>query len=640
MAVNIDVVAEKVFNLLAGSGYEISSLNSEGEKVIDPVEASRFVVNQPNILVRLDKATETLSMGVREDYDNDNLRDGLKHLANDYLMNFDFRIFGKALRPKSETIDIAKRSEKKMGDVLEALNELRKRAGLEIHEGEVGSGFQDPEKSGKKLNEFQFNPSTIQYVDSLMTDQLQQFRRNRNVGEIILPKNMDKNIDNVLRKDRRLTRQEANQLILAWIRSHVRESIGETTDNECPDCNGTGWIPDEPEKECPICDGEGIDDGYFGGTKAYERDNMDEAATTTRNGCTVYSDGRPLSFVDWRSETERETGHPMTRSAEDQKMAYQSYLNRCNESVWENISEGFSSMSGSSKTSYQGLDNVKLIVRHKKEVNEEVRGSRSRNIHSIFIQRGDERFKMAENNLKAARAMARHVKNGGEPFDTVGNAINEMATEQKKLREFVRYVKKSGLVNEENETYVTIAVENINSITSAFTKLAGVKSYANAVEHVSDRATSEIIQDDIDLESQFTETHFDDRVASVQDSIKSAMFRKTQFESSIDRAVSKESFASLKNMLSEDDGMEFATPHAKLGYQVGQMSNSVADSRLGSYLTGISKKLYSGDRMSQHEYTTIKSCLLGAHAGHEVPTSVAESVEDQYEKFIEQFDIL
>ncbi|MDA8897710.1 hypothetical protein N9I83_01625 [bacterium] len=630
MAVNIDVVAEKVFNLLAGSGYEISSLNSEGEKVIDPVEASRFVVNQPNILVRLDKATETLSMGVREDYDNDNLRDGLKHLANDYLMNFDFRIFGKALRPKSETIDIAKRSEKKMGDVLEALNELRKRAGLEIHESEVGSGFQDPEKSGKKLNEFQYDSSTIQYVDSFMTDQLQQFRRNRNVGEIILPDNMERNIDNVIRKDRRLSRQEANQLILAWIRNHVRESVevGENTKDEqlphCELCKGKG---------CDACDNTGEEDGYI------HRD-IDEAATMTKNGCTVYTDGSPLSFSDWRSETERETGHPMKRSPEDQKLAYTQYVRRCNESVWENISEGFSSMSGSSKTSYQGLDNVKLIVRHKKEVNEEVRGSRSRNIHSIFIQRGDERFKMAENNLKAARAMARHVKNGGEPFDTVGSAINEMATEQKKLREFVRYVKKSGLVNEENETYVNIAVENINSITSAFTKLAGVKSYANAVEHVSDRVTSEIIQDDIDLESQFTETHFDNRVASVQDSIKSAIFRKTQFESSIDRAVSKESFASLKNMLSEDDGMEFATPHAKLGYQVGQMSTSVADSRLGSYLTGISKKLYSGDRMSQHEYTTIKSCLLGAHAGHEVPTSVAESVEDQYEKFIEQFDIL
>ena len=307
---------------------------------------------------------------------------------------------------------------------------------------------------------------------------------------------------------------------------------------------------------------------------------------------------------------------------------------------WEKIDEGFSGMSGSTKTSYQGLDNVKLVIRHKKEVNEEIRGSRSRNISSIFVQRGDERFKMAENNLKAARAMARHVKNGGEPFDTVGSAINEMAVEQRKLREFIRYVKKSGLVNEDNESYVNLAVENINYIASAFTRLAGVKSYATAVEDVTDRRNTEVLQDDIDLESKFTETHFDDRVANVVDFVKSAMSRKTAYESYIDKAVSNESFAKLKNMLSEDDGMEFATPHAKLGYQVSQMSNSVNDPRLGNYLTGISKKLYSGDRMSQHEYTTIKSCLLGAHNNQSVSTSVAESVEDQYEKFIEQFDIL
>ena len=167
----------------------------------------------------------------------------------------------------------------------------------------------------------------------------------------------------------------------------------------------------------------------------------------------------------------------------------------------ESIGEGFSAMSGSSKTSYQGLDSVKLIVRHKKEVNEETRGARSRNIHSIFIQRGDERFKMAENNLKAARAMARHVKNGGEPFDNIGHTINEMATEQRKLREFVRYVKRAKLVNEENESYVNIAMENINYITTAFTKLAGVRSYATAVEDVSDRRNTEVLEDDIDLES-------------------------------------------------------------------------------------------------------------------------------------------
>ena len=147
MAVNVEVVAEKVFNLLAGNGYDISNLDSKGDKVIDPQDATRFVVVNPNILVRLDKATETLSMGVREDFDDDNLREAFKSLSGAYLMNFDYRIFGKQLKPKSETIDIAQKSEKNMGDVLEAINELRKLSGL----GE-----------SEELNEFrQFDPNVL-----------------------------------------------------------------------------------------------------------------------------------------------------------------------------------------------------------------------------------------------------------------------------------------------------------------------------------------------------------------------------------------------------------------------------------------------------------------------------------------------
>jgi len=56
-------------------------------------------------------------------------------------------------------------------------------------------------------------------------------------------------------------------------------------DNECPDCNGTGWIPDEPEKDCPTCDGEGIDDGYFGGTKAYESVIAEKCAQCGMEDC-------------------------------------------------------------------------------------------------------------------------------------------------------------------------------------------------------------------------------------------------------------------------------------------------------------------------------------------------------------------
>ena len=684
MAVNVEVVAEKVFNLLAGNGYDISNLDSKGDKVIDPQDATRFVVVNPNILVRLDKATETLSMGVREDFDDDNLREAFKSLAGDYLMNFDYRIFGKQLKPKSETIDIAQKSEKNMGDVLEAINELRKLSGLSrsdqveeainyaepdpqpeqnvvdefadvdpkyrsyyiqkwaekngmnsddamfkagyVKDGYIGAGAWNWRYVGMgesvnetdQLDEFQqFDPNVLnQAYDLLNKEQTKIYNRQ---GRTALLKTYSRSgrerLAKVLYK-RGLTNDYRSSLALVnmyFDNSDIKSSVEHT------------GKPIEEYNDRPSLDTD-LPSDYF-----------DKLAMVKKSIFSKYGNNDRVEMIISRLNDEEKANG---RKADPTNIMMKVSAHLGESAQWEKIEEGFSPMSGSTKTSYQGLDNVKLVIRHKKEVNEEIRGSRSRNISSIFVQRGDERFKMAENNLKAARAMARHVKNGGEPFDAVGSAINEMAVEQRKLREFIRYVKKSGLVNEDNESFVNLAVENINYITSAFTKLAGVKSYATAVEDVTDRRNTEVLQDDIDLESKFTETHFDDKVANVVDFVKSAMSRKTAYESYIDKAVSNESFAQLKNMLSEDDGMEFATPHAKLGYQVSQMSNSVNDPRLGNYLTGISKKLYSGDRMSQHEYTTIKSCLLGAHGTQSAPTSVAESVEDQYEKFIEQFDIL
>ena len=418
MAVNVDAVGEKIFNLMKGFGLEVKSFSTEGKITIDPQDATRFVVADPNMIVRYDKPNQTIQFATSTAEDTEQLRTMLKDLATDNLQNFDFKVFDRKLEPKSEKIDIAQKQEKDMADVL----------------------------------------------------------------------------------------------------------------------------------------------------------------------------------------------------------------------------EGFGAMTGSTKTSYQGLDNVKIVVRHKKAVNEEVRGARSRNIHSIFIQRGDERFKMAENNLKAARAMARHIQKGGEMHDTVGESITEMAAEHRTLKEFVRYVKKGGLVNETNEEYVNIAVENINSINDTLQKLAGAKTYANTSESVIGRSQIEVLEDDIDLEAKFTETHFDDRVANAMSSIKSAMSRRSQFEESITLAVQNEKFDNLKNLLSEDDGVEFISPAAKLSHQVSQMSQSSTNPMLGTYLNGISKKIGGGAGLNQHEYATIKSCLLSANQPQ--IKAVAEDHSAKFEAFMESLDIL
>ena len=112
------------------------------------------------------------------------------------------------------------------------------------------------------------------------------------------------------------------------------------------------------------------------------------------------------------------------------------------------VHEGFGPVYGSKKSSYQQLESAKLIIKHKKAVGEQ-RGSRSRNIHSIFVENSEgERYKFPYNNLAGARAMLRHVKEGGTPYDQFGSHIIEQCKEYKKLREFKRYVQKNKLINE------------------------------------------------------------------------------------------------------------------------------------------------------------------------------------------------
>lgn len=307
------------------------------------------------------------------------------------------------------------------------------------------------------------------------------------------------------------------------------------------------------------------------------------------------------------------------------------------------VMEGFGPMSGSSKTSYQPLDNVKIIVRHKKAVNEEVRGSRSRNIHSIYLQRGEEKFRMIENNLSAARAMARHLSNGGNTFDDVGQSINEMATDLRKLREFLRYVNKANLVNEENQEFVSLALENIENIKDTFKKLSGVKSYTLAVENVLDRASLEILEDDLDLESKFIEKHFDNRVSDATDSIRRSLALQNKFQRDIAEAIAKEDFSVIKSALKEDDGLDFSSPQSRLSYQVNQLGNVATNKTLQNHLYGIGNKIASGGTLNQFEYTTVKSCLLSAGEAR-VKESIRESIDvkinESYYKFIEKFNIL
>ena len=64
MAISVKTVADRVFNLLKGYGYEVDTFDKDGEVVGDPAEAIRFFVENPNLLVTLNVASEALSNNV------------------------------------------------------------------------------------------------------------------------------------------------------------------------------------------------------------------------------------------------------------------------------------------------------------------------------------------------------------------------------------------------------------------------------------------------------------------------------------------------------------------------------------------------------------------------------------------------
>ena len=196
-----------------------------------------------------------------------------------------------------------------------------------------------------------------------------------------------------------------------------------------------------------------------------------------------------------------------TKAIEPKDQDYQAQKARDMKQVQEGISAAY----GSSKSSYQQLENAKLIIKHNKPVNEESRGSRSRNISAIYIESANgERYKMETNNLAGGRAMLRHVKEGGTPYDDFGRHISEQCIELKKLKEFKKYSFRNGLVNEDTTDIVEAVSNRISSLREGINKLKGCKCYHESKEKFESKEVKINETDRNKLRNQFTVRTFDE----------------------------------------------------------------------------------------------------------------------------------
>ena len=177
-----------------------------------------------------------------------------------------------------------------------------------------------------------------------------------------------------------------------------------------------------------------------------------------------------------------------------------------------------SAMYGSRLMSYQKLMDTRLIIKHNQAVMDDTQpGARTRHISALFVENQDgERFKYPFIHLAGARAMQRHVANGGLPYDELGQSIVKMSEEIAQLKSFGNYVVRNDLMNSETNSIVERSADALNRLREQIKALSKQSHYEAYKESFQAQEHLEVPQEIAEeFKEKFTVKNFKEDIANV-----------------------------------------------------------------------------------------------------------------------------
>ena len=281
----------------------------------------------------------------------------------------------------------------------------------------------------------------------------------------------------------------------------------------------------------------------------------------------------------------------------------------------ENVLESkLSKMFGSKKTSKQTLENVRILVKHKAEVDEQVRGSRSRNIQSIFLECNGERVRLQHNHLGGARAMARHLAMGGTTTDQIGEHITTSTGNYLKLREFARYAASNKLINEDVGDIMSLITEQLSSIQKNLKKIAGYNTYTVETSKIGDTALCEISDSSItDLRDKFTVKRFDEKYDDVLPLLSRLVQENSAYLTRIEELSESSISLSPTESISLESLVEYTSPVIKFGHHLKSIFGRIQEkNELSSYLDNLCEKIISESKLTDFEVRILANVMENA----------------------------
>lgn len=272
----------------------------------------------------------------------------------------------------------------------------------------------------------------------------------------------------------------------------------------------------------------------------------------------------------------------------------------------EAVMESFSKMFGSLKTSHQTLESIRILVRHKVPVDENVRGARSRHISAIFLESNGERMRFPHNHLAGARAMAQHMAHGGTMNDKVGAYISESTGHLLKLQSFNRYVTTNNLINEDSSSIIDTIKESIQSLRSELKKITGSKTYETVKARLETFERETLAEDDISqLKDIFTVRRFDEKFEEVLPIVKQLVQEQNSKFKRIEEAACKD--ITLRSEVISSPIFEFASTNAQLGFKIGEFALRIMENEeLSKFVSNIGTKLCKEGTLNSFECEVMK----------------------------------
>jgi len=331
------------------------------------------------------------------------------------------------------------------------------------------------------------------------------------------------------------------------------------------------------------------------------------------------------------------------KSIQPRDFSYKAKINRMRKMADQQVSESMSRMYGSKKTSYQQVESVKLLVKHKTAVDEDVRGSRARNIKDIFIEMAGERFRFPHKHLGGARAMARHMSYGGVMEDAVGNYIIENTGRMLKLKEFVQYAKTNNLINESTQQILETVNENLASIKHDIARLSGTNTYHVIAERIKETEPLELSEDQYgytedDLKDMFTVKSFSEKFESLLPTVNKMVAEKDHYLRKVEESSSSTIWVNGNLDLTEEKMLQFESEQARLGYRLGAIASLISENEtLSTYISKVSKRMQQGQDINAFEHSVINNVLENLTVKTEETVSEDLKESKEFELSLEKY---